>query len=245
MSALLSITNLSKSFGAVIVSDNTSFDIHAGEVVGILGPNGAGKTSLFNLITGSLQADSGQINYRNEDITRTSASYRCKRGMARSFQVPQPFVGMTVFENTLVGATQGAGLKGAIAHKHVLAVLEQTGLIDSANVKAGTLTLLERKRLELARALSTKPSLLLLDEIAGGLTDAECKALISTIKHVHAGGATIVWIEHVVHALLAVAQKLIVLNFGKIIAQGNPVQILASEQVKEIYLGVGAGATDV
>lgn len=239
MSALLSVTNLSKSFGAVVVADDTSFDICEGEVVGILGPNGAGKTSLFNLITGNLQADSGQIRYQGEDITRASASSRCKRGMARSFQVPQPFVGMTVFENALVGATQGAGLKGAAANRHVIEVLEETGLIDSANVRAGTLTLLERKRLELARALSTKPSLLLLDEIAGGLTESECEALIGTIKNVHARGATIIWIEHVVHALLAVAQKLIVLNFGKKIAEGNPEEIIASQQVKEIYLGVG------
>lgn len=239
MSALLSVTNLSKSFGAVVVADDTSFDIYEGEVVGILGPNGAGKTSLFNLITGNLQADSGQIRYQGEDITRAPASLRCKRGMARSFQVPQPFVGMTVFENALVGATQGAGLKGAAANEHVLTVLEETGLIDSANVRAGALTLLERKRLELARALSTKPSLLLLDEIAGGLTESECEALIGTIKNVHSRGATIVWIEHVVHALLAVAQKLIVLNFGKKIAEGNPEEIIASQQVKEIYLGVG------
>jgi len=236
---ILEVNSISVSFDGFKAINNLSFNIDVGELRAIIGPNGAGKTSLFNLITGSLQADSGQINYRNEDITHTSASYRCKRGMARSFQVPQPFVGMTVFENALVGATQGAGLKGAIAHKHVLAVLEETGLIDNANVKAGTLTLLERKRLELARALSTKPSLLLLDEIAGGLTDAECKSLINTIKNIHAGGATIVWVEHVVHALLAVAQKLIVLNFGKKIAEGNPAQILASEQVKEIYLGVG------
>lgn len=239
MSALLSITGLSKSFGAVVVADDTSFDILEGEVVGILGPNGAGKTSLFNLITGALQADSGRIRYQKEDITRASASYRCKLGMARSFQVPQPFGGMTVFENALVGATQGAGLKGRAANAHVIDVLEETGLIDRANVKAGTLTLLERKRLELARALSTKPSLLLLDEIAGGLTDSECEALVRTIKNVHSRGATILWIEHVVHALLAVAEKLIVLNFGKIIAEGDPETTISSQQVKEIYLGVG------
>jgi len=236
---MLSVSNLSKSFGAVVVADDTSFDIAKGEVLGILGPNGAGKTSLFNLITGSLQADAGTIVFNGRDVTRTSAAQRCKLGMARSFQVPQPFGGMTVFENALVGATQGAGLKNKEARLHVLDVLQETNLLSRANTKAGSLSLLERKRLELARALSAKPQLLLLDEIAGGLTAAECDALINTIKSVHARGTTIVWIEHVVHALLAVAQKLVVLNFGKKIAEGEPDVIMASEQVKEIYLGIG------
>lgn len=239
MSQLLSINGLSKSFGAVVVADNTSFDVAKGEVVGILGPNGAGKTSLFNLLTGSLQSDAGQIVFNGRDITRATAAQRCKMGMARSFQVPQPFSGMTVFENALVGATQGAGLNHRKAQQHALNVLEETQLLAKANVRASALTLLERKRLELARALSAKPSLLLLDEIAGGLTDAECKALIHTIKQVHARGTTIVWIEHVVHALLAVAQRLVVLNFGKKIAEGEPQAILSSSQVQEIYLGVG------
>jgi len=236
---MLSVSKLSKSFGAVVVADDTSFDIAKGEVLGILGPNGAGKTSLFNLITGSLQADAGTIVFNGRDVTRTSAAQRCKLGMARSFQVPQPFGGMTVFENALVGATQGAGLKNKEARLHVLDVLQETNLLSRANTKAGSLSLLERKRLELARALSAKPQLLLLDEIAGGLTAAECDALINTIKSVHARGTTIVWIEHVVHALLAVAQKLVVLNFGKKIAEGEPDVIMASEQVKEIYLGIG------
>jgi len=219
---ILSVANLSKSFGAVVVADDTSFDVSEGQVVGILGPNGAGKTSLFNLLTGSLQPDSGQIFFNGQDVTRVTAARRCKLGMARSYQVPQPFGGMTVFENALVGATQGAGLGRKDAQQHALSVLEETNLIGKANSRAGTLTLLERKRLELARALSAKPSLLLLDEIAGGLTDAECGELIETIKRVHERGTTIIWIEHVVHALLAVAEKLVVLNFGKKIAEGEP-----------------------
>ncbi len=237
-SSLLLVENVSKSFGAVKVADATNLEVNAGEVVGILGPNGAGKTSLFNLITGALSADSGTINFKGNDITRTNAAYRCKLGMARSFQVPQPFVGMSVFENALVGATHGAGLKPSAANAHVVSVLDATGLMARANVKAGVLTLLERKRLELARALSTKPSLLLLDEIAGGLTDSECESLITSIKNVHLQGTTIIWIEHIVHALLAVAQKLIVLDFGKVIAAGQPDEIMASEQVRQIYLGV-------
>ncbi|MEM1236196.1 MAG: ABC transporter ATP-binding protein [Pseudomonadota bacterium] len=238
MPTLLSVTDLSKSFGAVTVADATSFDVAEGAAIGILGPNGAGKTSLFNLITGALKPNSGRIAFEGRDITGHSAAQRCKMGIARSFQVPQPFGGMTVFENTLVGAMQGAGLPAREAEAHAIEVLEATGLLPKANAKAGTLTLLERKRMEMARALSAKPKLLLLDEIAGGLTEAECVALIDTIKNVHAAGTTIIWIEHVVHALLAVVDHLIVIDFGKKIAEGDPKTIMESAEVKEIYLGV-------
>ena len=238
MSALLSISGLQKSFGAVVVADATSFEVTEGEAVGILGPNGAGKTSLFNLITGTLGSDGGQIVFGGADVTKSSAAARCKMGIARSFQIPQPFGGMTVFENALVGATQGAGMSGHEAEDHALAVLEETGLLAKANARAGTLTLLERKRLELTRALAAKPKLLLLDEIAGGLTEAECQSLIATIQAIHAQGTTIIWIEHVVHALLAVVERLIVIDFGKKIAEGEPKAIMESPEVKEIYLGV-------
>ncbi len=238
MPALLSVSGLQKSFGAVVVADKTSFDVSSGEAVGILGPNGAGKTSLFNLITGSLRSDAGSIGFNGTDVTTSSAAARCKMGIARSFQIPQPFGGMTVFENALVGATQGAGLSGRDAEDHALGVLEETGLLARANARAGTLTLLERKRLELTRALAAKPKLLLLDEIAGGLTEAECHSLIDTIKSIHSRGTTIIWIEHVVHALLAVVERLIVIDFGKKIAEGEPKVIMESAEVKEIYLGV-------
>ncbi len=242
MSALLSISGLQKSFGAVVVADETSFEVSEGEAVGILGPNGAGKTSLFNLITGTLRSDGGQITFGGQDVTKSTAATRCKMGIARSFQIPQPFGGMTVFENALVGATQGAGLSGHAAEDHALAVLEETGLLAKANARAGTLTLLERKRLELTRALAARPKLLLLDEIAGGLTEAECHSLIETIQNIHARGTTIIWIEHVVHALLAVVERLIVIDFGKKIAEGEPKAIMDSPEVKEIYLGVDPDA---
>lgn len=238
MSAILSISGLNKSFGAIVVADETSFDVQEGAAIGILGPNGAGKTSLFNLITGTLKPDAGQIEFAGSNVTTQPAAARCKRGIARSFQVPQPFGGMTVFENALVGATQGAGLSARAAQAHVLEVLEATGLLAKANQRAGSLSLLDRKRLEMARALAAKPKLLLLDEIAGGLTDAECVELIDTIRNVHASGTTIIWIEHVVHALLAVVEKLIVIDFGKKIAEGEPKAIMDSAEVKEIYLGV-------
>ena len=238
MSAILSISGLNKSFGAIVVADETSFDVQEGAAIGILGPNGAGKTSLFNLITGTLKPDAGQIEFAGSNVTTQPAAARCKMGIARSFQVPQPFGGMTVFENALVGATQGAGLSARAAQAHVLEVLEATGLLAKANQRAGSLSLLDRKRLEMARALAAKPKLLLLDEIAGGLTDAECVELIDTIRNVHASGTTIIWIEHVVHALLAVVEKLIVIDFGKKIAEGEPKAIMDSAEVKEIYLGV-------
>lgn len=242
MDAVLSLEGLDKSFGAVKVADKVSFRLETGEALGVIGPNGAGKTSMFNLITGTLAPDGGRIRFAGQDVTALSAARRCRAGMARSFQVPQPFSGLTVFENALVAATQAAGLAGHAAERHCLGVLGQTGLLDKANALAGRLTLLERKRLELARALCAKPKLLLLDEIAGGLTEAECASLVETVREVHASGVTIIWIEHVVHALLAVVERLIVLDFGRKIAEGVPQEVMQSPEVKEIYLGIEADA---
>ena len=192
---------------------------------------------MFNLITGTLAPDSGTITFQGQDITRQSAAVRCRSGMARSFQVPQPFAHMTVFENAYVAATQGAGLSAHEADKHCLEVLDRTGLLQKSNVKAGGLTLLERKRLELSRALCAKPSVLLLDEIAGGLTEHECQSLIKTINDLRETGVSIVWIEHVVHALLAVVDRLIVIDFGKKIGEGTPEEIRNNDEVIQAYLG--------
>ena len=235
---LLALNNLNKRYGALVVTDGVSFDVAKGEIVGILGPNGAGKTTLFNLVTGTVQPNSGRVVFKGEDISKHDAATRCKQGISRSFQVPQPFNGMTVFENILVGATFGRA--SANPESHALDVLELTGMKAKANQLAGSITLLERKRLELARALATEPELLLLDEIAGGLTERECQSLLSAIRDVHASGVTIVWIEHVVHALLSVAQRLVVLNFGKLIADGKPESVMNSREVKSVYLGEDA-----
>lgn len=242
MTAFLQLENLSKSFGAVTVADALSYQLQKGEALGIIGPNGAGKTSMFNLITGTLQPNSGSVFFDGRDVTRMNAAGRCRAGMARSFQVPQPFSGMTVFENAMIAATQAAGLHGRAAETLCLEVLEQTQMIGKANTLAGGLTLLERKRLELTRALCAKPKLLMLDEIAGGLTEGECRSLVQTIKDIHASGVSIIWIEHVVHALLAVVDRLIVIDFGKKIAEGEPQAIMASPEVQEIYLGIEADA---
>lgn len=242
MSEILQLNNVTKSFGAVTVSDELSFNLQAGEALGVIGPNGAGKTSMFNLITGILSPDSGSIIFQGDNITATSAANRCRAGIARSFQVPQPFGGMSVFENAMVAATQAAKLSENEAEALCLDVIAQTGLMKKANVLAGKLTLLERKRLELTRALCAKPKLLLLDEIAGGLTEAECKSLVETIQNIHQSGVTIIWIEHVVHALLAVVDRLIVIDFGRLIAEGEPEAIMQSPEVQEIYLGIEADA---
>jgi branched-chain amino acid transport system ATP-binding protein len=236
--ALLELQNLSKRYGALVVTDALSLDVGEGEIVGILGPNGAGKTSLFNLVAGTVAPDEGQVFFKGENVSAHGASERCRRGISRSFQVPQPFNGMSVFENVLVGSTFGR--RGADPQGFALQVLELTGLKPKANVQAGSLTLLERKRLEMARALATEPKLLLLDEIAGGLTDRECQSLLAAIRDVHASGVTIVWIEHVVHALLSVAKRLIVVNFGKKIADGLPGEVMNSQDVKQVYLGEDA-----
>ena len=236
--SILSIKSVSKSFGALTVTDSASFDVLQGQALGIIGPNGAGKSTLFNLITGNVRADEGSIHFEGRDVTKVSAMERCLTGIGRSFQIPQPFEKLTVYENLLVAATHGRNLSEAVVRDDCADVLERTELIMRANVPAGQLSLLERKRLELARAMATQPKLLLLDEIAGGLTEGECQALIRTIKDIHARGVTIIWIEHVLHALTSVVEKLLVLDFGKVIGLGDPEEIMASREVQEIYLGI-------
>lgn len=242
MTAFLQLDQVSKAFGAITVAEDLSFEVQSGQALGVIGPNGAGKTSMFNLITGTLAPNSGRIMFDGADITRDGAAKRCRAGMARSFQVPQPFSGMTVFENAMIAATQAGGLHGKEAEQFCIEVLDQTALLDRANTLAGGLTLLGRKRLELTRALCARPKLLMLDEIAGGLTEAECTSLVQTIKDIHARGVTIIWIEHVVHALLAVVDKLMVIDFGRKITEGDPHATMESPEVQEIYLGIAADA---
>lgn len=236
--SILSLQSVSKSFGALTLTDDVTFEVPQGQALGIIGPNGAGKSTLFNLITGNLTANSGTINFEGRDVTRTSAMDRCMAGIGRSFQIPQPFEKLTVYENLLVAATHGRRLGEAAVRDDCADILERTEMIRRANTPAGQLSLLERKRLELARAMATQPKLLLLDEIAGGLTEAECQSLIGTIRDIHAQGVTIIWIEHVLHALTSVVERLLVLDFGKVIGLGDPDTIMASREVQQIYLGI-------
>jgi len=237
MRAILELNDISKRFGAVLATENLSAHLYEGEALGVIGPNGSGKTTMFNIITGIIKADSGRVSFDGIEISRMPAFERCRRGIARSFQIPHPFAGMTVFENLLVGATFGAGKPERAAYDRCLEILEETGLKPKSNVRAGTLTLLDRKRLELARALATNPKVLLLDEIAGGLTEPECRLLVEEVSRIRERGVSIIWIEHVVHALLAVVDRLLVINFGKKIDEGDPREIMASRAVKDIYMG--------
>lgn len=237
---ILQIKNLTRAFGSVVVAKQIDLAIAANEALGIIGPNGAGKTSLFNLIAGALEPDEGSIVLDGHDITRATPQRRARLGIARSFQIPRPFGDLTVFENLLVAATNSRRRSEIDSIENCAAILERTGLMARANRLASSLTLLERKRLELARALATAPRVLLLDEIAGGLTEKECHALLATIQAVRRQGTTIIWIEHVVHALLAVVDRLVVLNFGSKIADGDPQAVIGSDTVREIYLGIEA-----
>ena len=237
---ILQLESLSKAFGSVVVADTVDLEVEEGAALGIIGPNGAGKTSLFNLITGSLKPDAGVVRLAGRDITALPPQMRARGGIARSFQIPQPFANLSVFENLLVGATHAGNRSESEVVERCGTILESTGLLGLANRPAGTLTLLERKRLELAKALATRPRLLLLDEIAGGLTEHECNQLVAAIRDIRSAGVTIVWIEHVVHALLAVVDRLFVLNFGRKIAEGEPRAVMASQEVREIYLGIEA-----
>jgi branched-chain amino acid transport system ATP-binding protein len=234
---LLELDGITKSFGRVVVADSLSFSIAAGALVGIVGPNGAGKTSLFSLIAGDLSPDSGEVRLNGAVVTKLNPAARCRLGIGRTYQVPRPFADMTVFENVLVAAQQGGKLRRKASYARAADVLTRTGLAAQANGLAGNLGLLQRKRLELARALATSPKLLLLDEVAGGLTDPEVAELVTIVRSIRAGGVAIVWIEHVVRALSDSVDRLLCLAGGKVIADGEPAAVLATPAVREVFLG--------
>ncbi|MGO8914625.1 MAG: ABC transporter ATP-binding protein [Stellaceae bacterium] len=235
---LLELVEVTKRYGAVTVADKLSLAVDAGEALGVIGPNGAGKSTMFNLITGDVRPEAGAIRFAGGDVTALAPHLRCRMGIGRSYQIPHPFAKMTVFENLLVAAIYGARRAERESYQRCGEVLDLTGLAEKANVPAGTLTLLERKRLELARALATAPRLLLLDEIGGGLTEHETQALVETIRAIRAAGTAIVWIEHIVHALLSVVDRLVVINFGHKLAEGEPHAVMADPRVREVYMGI-------
>jgi len=237
---ILSLSSVSKSFGALKVTDDVSFELAKGEALGIIGPNGAGKSTLFNLIAGNLRPDQGSVFLDGKDVTRETAMQRCSSGIGRSFQIPQPFGHLTVYENLLVAARFGGSVGAGEAPALCMDILARTGLAAQADKVSGGLPLLQRKRLELARAMATRPRVILLDEIAGGLTEGECHELVATIRQIHAEGTAIIWIEHVLHALNSVVERLMVLNFGKMLMIGKPDEVMAAREVREIYLGIEA-----
>jgi len=234
------LDNLTKSFGSLKAVDGVQLEVAPGEALGIIGPNGAGKTTLFNLVTGLLKPDTGTVWFGGRNITHAPPRARCIAGIGRSFQIPHPFENLTVFENLLVAAIHGRRQREPQVVDARGEILERTGLIAFANRRAGTLNLLGRKRLELARALAGAPRLLLLDEIAGGLTEAECAELVELVQGIKQSGVTIVWIEHIVHALVEVVSRLVVLNFGRKIVEGEPRSVMISDEVREIYMGIAA-----
>jgi branched-chain amino acid transport system ATP-binding protein len=245
--SLLQLEDVSKKFGQVVVGKDISFQLEQGDAVGIVGPNGAGKTSLFAMISGDIAPDSGKILFEGRSVAHLSAAKRARGGIGRTYQIPRPFENMTVFENALLGAQQGARARGPKSHALAYGVLERTGLSDMANRPAGSLTLLHRKRLELARALATSPRVLLLDEIAGGLTDLEVNELTVIIRGLREENIAVVWIEHVVRALVNTVDRLLCLAGGVVVADGEPKAVLSSDAVRAVYLGgkaVGIATTN-
>ncbi len=238
MTDILVIEKLTKRFGNLAAVSNLSFNVKQGEILGMMGPNGAGKTTVFNLITGVYLPTEGKVIYQGKDVTHVSASYRCRLGIGRTYQIPRPFVNMTVLENLLVGAEYGGQMKGKEAHALSTEVLKDTGLLPKKDIFAGKLTLLDRKRLELARGLATKPSLLLIDEVAAGLTEAEVEKLLEIVKAIQEKGVTIIWVEHILMMMNKGVDRLLVINGGQWLMCGNPGECMESKEVQEVYLGM-------
>ena len=234
---ILSAKSIAKSFNALVVLNQVNFAIGEREAVGIVGPNGAGKTTLLNVLAGVYQPNAGTVSFRGRDITELPMEDRCRNGIARSHQIPRPFGGMTVFENLFVAAANGGGFRRDEAYDRCIDCLKLCGMVRLANRRAEALGLLDRKRLELARALATDPVVLLLDEIGGGLTDAEASELVETIKTIRGRDVAIVWIEHIVHVLLQVVERLVCMNAGTIVADGDPQTVMSDRTVIDAYLG--------
>lgn len=239
MAALLSGSGIAKRFGDFTVLERVDISVARGEALGVVGPNGAGKTTLFGVLAGTLPASAGEVRFEGNDVTAMPAALRCRAGIARTHQVPRPFLGMTVFENVRVAAQHGAGLRGGEADEQARQSLQRAGLLAHAERGAASLGLLDRKRLELARALATRPRVLLLDEIGGGLTEAELLVLVASIRKLREEGLTLVWIEHVLHALLAVIDRLVCMADGGVIADGAPQEVMRDATVMKAYLGGG------
>jgi len=237
MSGVLEVTGLSKAFGAITVAHDVSFSVLEGEILGIIGPNGAGKTTLFGMLSGQIEPSRGRIVFRGEDITGLPPHDRARRGIARTYQIPRPFGQMTVFDNLRVAATFAGGLAGPEAVEWIERTLSATGLTRYATTQAGRLPLLVRKRHELARALAMRPKLLLIDEVAAGLTEQEVEGFIALVRRIRDMGISVVWIEHVIRTMLTATDRLMALAGGEVLALGPPNEVIARPEVKRVYLG--------
>jgi branched-chain amino acid transport system ATP-binding protein len=236
---LLKVEGLNKSFGGLMAVHNVEFEVEEGEIVGLIGPNGSGKTTTLNLVTGFLKPDSGTVTFKGEDVTGFPRYRMCQQGVARTFQLIKPFLEFTALQNVMVGRVYGQdsvkSLK--VAREESKEVLDRIGLLGKADVLAKDLTLMERKRLELARALAAKPQLLLLDELMAGLNHAEAEQAMQLIRQIRDSGITIMVVEHIVKAILGLSDRIVVLNMGDKIAEGPPQEIVHDPQVIEVYLG--------
>jgi branched-chain amino acid transport system ATP-binding protein len=237
MRTTLAVHGLTKAFGALIVADGVSFQVQESEILGIIGPNGAGKSTLFGLLAGNIRPSAGRIEFLGVDITSTPPHERARLGIARTYQVPRPFSHMTVFENLMVAARFGGKQPLSDAGRWVEHVLAMTGLQQEGDTLAGRLPLHNRKRHELARALALKPKLLLIDEVAAGLTDDEVNQFIALVHAIRKSGVTVVWIEHVMKTMLTATDRLIALHSGRLIASGRADQVISLPEVRRVYFG--------
>lgn len=239
MSALLSVKELGISFGSNHVLKNINFELGENEVLGVIGPNGAGKTVMLNILTGILKPTKGTITFAGKELAHEGITERCRNGIGRTFQVPRPFEQMTVFENIMVGGVFGAGMSEAQAKEKALDVAETIKLEDKLGLFAGKLSLLDRKRLEIGRALATEPKILLLDEVGGGLTESEVGLIINLVKEIKQQGVSVIWIEHIIRTMLEGTDRVMLLADGVDVITGKPLDVMNSAEVKRVYMGGG------
>jgi branched-chain amino acid transport system ATP-binding protein len=236
---LLQVEKIIKSFGGLMALCEVNFEIHQGEIFGVIGPNGSGKTTLFNVITGFLKADKGKVTFMGKDITGLPPHQICRKGIARIFQLVKPFHQLTTLQNVMVGRTYGKDPANNIrrAKEEVAEILNYVGLGNKIEVIASQLTMAERKKLELARALAAHPQLLLLDELMAGLNPAETETAMDLVNKIRDSGITVIMVEHIMKAVLGISDRIIVLNVGEKIAEGPPREVVKNQQVIEAYLG--------
>ncbi|RFU64821.1 ABC transporter ATP-binding protein [Peribacillus glennii] len=233
---IIQVKEVAKQFGGLRAVNNVSFDVNSKEILGIIGPNGAGKTTLFNLISGSLPVTSGTVTFNGEDITSQKPFVICKKGIGRTYQVVKPFGGITVLENVMVGAFNKASSTKE-AREYALEILKKVGLDKKKDQIGNSLTIADKKRLEVAKALATQPKLLLLDEVMAGLNPSEVKEMLPIIRGLRESGITIIIIEHIMEVIMSVCDRIVVIHHGEKIAEGTPKEIANNEEVIKAYFG--------
>ena len=244
METILAFDRVSAGYGRINVLDALSFEVTRGQVFGVIGPNGSGKTTMLNAVTGLIRPTSGAIRLDGRNINALSPDARCRLGIGRTFQSPRPFSRMSVYENVLVAAVFGAGLSERESKMPALEILRFTGLYDLRDAPSGSLGLLDRKRLEIARAIVAKPRLLLLDEVAAGLVSSEVEEIMAIVAKLKATGFTIVWIEHIIDTMARATDTLMCVAEGKCAVIGPPMEVIKSSEVERLYLGSGEEAAN-